>query len=118
LKTLFYKLFALSFRLCAKAPLKPRRVVLLSPHNADFNDSLGRVGREFEKRGGFDIVRLSRRDIEGFNSARPLHKKIAAPFKATALFYRARTVWPPRAMCFKRQFYLPMADLRFRPIPL
>lgn len=114
MKTLFYKLFALSFRLCAKAPMKPRRVVLLSPHNADFNDSLGRVGREFEKRGGFDIVRLSRRDIEGVKQ-KTFTQKIAAPFKALRFFtvgaYRLATA----RYVFLNDNFMPMADLRFRP---
>lgn len=37
---------------------------MVSPHNADFNDSLGAVRRELERRGGYDIKLITRRDIE------------------------------------------------------
>ncbi len=64
MKKLFYTIYAVIFRICRLFPVKRGRVALVSPHNADFNDSLGAVKAELERRGGYDIKLITRRDIE------------------------------------------------------
>ena len=51
MKKLFYTIYAVIFRICRLFPVKRGRVALVSPHNADFNDSLGAVKTELERRG-------------------------------------------------------------------
>ncbi len=70
MKSLFYRLFALFFNISRTLfGLKPNRVVLLSPHNASFNDSLGEVKAELERRGGYDIVYISHADFSSLPKA-------------------------------------------------
>lgn len=64
MKKLFYAIYAIIFKICRLFPVKRGRVALVSPHNADFNDSLGAVKEELEKRAEFDIKLITRRDIE------------------------------------------------------
>lgn len=64
MKKLFYTIYAFIFRICRLFPVKGERVALVSPHNADFNDSLGAVRAELVRRGGYDIKLITRRDIE------------------------------------------------------
>ena len=52
------------FRICRLFPVKGEGVALVSPHNADFNDSLGAVKAELERRRGYDIKLITRRDID------------------------------------------------------
>lgn len=51
MKKLFYTIYAVIFRICRLFPVKRGRVALVSPHNADFNDSLGTVKAELRGAG-------------------------------------------------------------------
>ncbi|MCL2507655.1 MAG: CDP-glycerol glycerophosphotransferase family protein [Oscillospiraceae bacterium] len=64
MKNIFYRIFAARFNLRAKRPPVNNRVALLSPHMAGFTDSLGEIGLELERRGGYEIVKISGEDIK------------------------------------------------------
>ena len=57
-------MFALFFNISRTLfRIKRNRVVLLSPHNASFNDSLGEVKAELERMGGYEIAYISHADF-------------------------------------------------------
>ncbi len=112
MKKLFYALYALSFNICRIAPLKKNRVALVSPHNAAFNDSLGQIKREFEKRGEFEFVFISRKDLE-IVKQKSLTKIFLSCFHAIGFFtvkaYRLAT----SKYVFLNDNFMPMAKLNF-----
>ena len=82
MKKLFYTIYAVIFRICRLFPVKRGRVALVSPHNADFNDSLGAVKAELERRGSYDIKLITRRvikELEGCDPDRATLEEYADP---------------------------------------
>lgn len=64
MKGILYRVYAFLFNFFALLfPIKKDRAAFISMHNENFNDSLGEVFREFEKRG-FDCVLITRRDLD------------------------------------------------------
>ncbi len=107
MKKLFYTVYAVIFRICRLFPVKRGRVALVSPHNADFNDSLGAVKAELEKRGGYDIKLITRRDIE--LSSNPI-KLIKGAFRFFFLSsYRLATA----EYVFLNDNFMPLAYISF-----
>lgn len=107
MKKLFYTVYAVIFRICRLFPVKRGRVALVSPHNADFNDSLGAVKAELEKRGGYDIKLITRRDIE--LSSNPI-KLIKGAFRFFFLSsYRLATA----EYVFLNDNFMPLAYINF-----
>lgn len=102
MKSLFYRLFALFFNISRTLfGLKPNRVVLLSPHNASFNDSLGEVKAELERRGGYDIVYISRADFS------------SVP-KAVVFFTKKAYLLATAKYVFMNDNFMPLGYLNFR----
>ena len=102
MKSLFYRLFALFFNISRTLfGLKPNRVVLLSPHNASFNDSLGEVRAELEKRGGYDIVYIS-------------HADFASVPKAIVFFTKKAYLLATAKYVFMNDNFMPLGYLNFR----
>ena len=62
MKKVFYFIYAVIFNLFSIFPLKKNKVVFLSPHNENFNDSLGAVMEEVIRRDEFRVVLISGRD--------------------------------------------------------
>lgn len=107
MKKLFYAIYAVIFKICRLFPVKRGRVALVSPHNADFNDSLGAVRKELEKRGTYDIKLITRRDIELSGN---LLKLIAGAFRFFFLStYRLATA----QYVFLNDNFMPLAYIKF-----
>ncbi len=102
MKKLFYRLFALFFNISRTLfGIRPDRVVLLSPHNASFNDSLGEVKAELEKRGGYDIVYIS-------------HADFASVPKAIVFFTKKAYLLATAKYVFMNDNFMPLGYLNFR----
>ena len=102
MKSLFYRLFALFFNISRTLfGIKPDRVVLLSPHNASFNDSLGEVKAELERRGGYDIAYIS-------------HADFASVPKAIAFFTKKAYLLATAKYIFMNDNFMPLGYLNFR----
>ena len=103
---LAYKAFALLFRFFSLFPLRDR-VALLSPHMADFTDSLGEMEAEMHRRGKI-CVRVSGRDI----------KPDRWTFGALCRMMRFFTVGAYRlatsSVVFLNDNFMPLADLLVR----
>lgn len=105
MKKLFYTIYAV-FRICL-FPVKRGRVALVSPHNADFNDSLGAV-KAGQGRGSYDIKLITRRDIE--LSKNPA-KLIKGAFRFFVSSYRLATA----QYVFLNDNFMPLAYINFSP---
>ncbi len=80
---------------------------MVSPHNADFNDSLGAVKAELEKRGGYDIKLITRRDIE--LSSNPI-KLIKGAFR---FFFVSSYRLATAEYVFLNDNFMPLAYINF-----
>lgn len=97
------------FRICRLFPVKRGRVALVSPHNADFNDSLGAVKAELERRGGYDIKLITRRDIE-------LSKNPAKLIKGAFRFFFVSSYRLATAQyVFLNDNFMPLAYIKLSP---
>ncbi len=102
MKSLFYRLFALFFNISRTLfGIRPDRVVLLSPHNASFNDSLGEVKAELKRRGGYEIVYISHADF----SSLP---------KAVVFFTKKAYMLATAKYVFMNDNFMPLGYLNFR----
>lgn len=101
MKELFYRLFALSFNLCRFFfRVKENRVTLLSPHNASFNDSLGEIRKELEKRGKYEFNLIS-------------HKDFSSPVSAMLFFTRKAQLLATSSYVFMNDNFMPLGYLNF-----
>lgn len=105
MKRFFYFLYSVFFNLCRVFPVKKNRITFLSPHRENFTDSLGAVMREVERRGGYDIVRISSADL-AFNSARSLPGVFA-------FFTKKAYLLATSAYVFMNDNFMPMGSLNF-----
>lgn len=110
-KRLFYWLYALAFHLFRLFPIRNNRVVLVSPHNADFTDSLGAIEGELILRGGYDIRGITRRDLT-------LQKDTTQEFFQSLLraawYFTGKAYFLATARyIFLNDNYMPMAYLHF-----
>lgn len=109
MKSFLYKIFALAFNLSARlSRIKRDRVVLLSPHNADFNDSLGEMEQELNSRGGYKIFKISCRAIKNADLSLNSFAAIIRFFTRDA--YRLATA----KYVFLNDNFMPMANLNFK----
>jgi len=113
-KKLLYTLYAFVFNIFSlSAPLKPGRVALVSPHNADLNDGLGQIKRELEKRGGCQTVFISRRDLE-IVKGKGFTEFINSLRKALIYFTKKAYLLATSKAVFLNDNFMPMAGLRFK----
>ncbi len=102
MKSLFYRLFALFFNISRTLfHIKRNRVVLLSPHNASFNDSLGEVKAELERRGGYQLAFIS-------------HSDFASVLKAIVFFTKKAYLLATAKYVFMNDNFMPLGYLKFR----
>lgn len=102
MKSLFYRLFALFFNISRTLfRIKRNRVVLLSPHNASFNDSLGEVKAELERMGGYEIAYIS-------------HADFASVPKAVMFFTKKAFLLATAKYVFMNDNFMPLGYLNFR----
>ena len=64
MKKFFYTVYAIMFGIFRIFPLKKNKIVFLSPHNEDFNDSLGFVMEEVIRRDDFRVIPITGRDLK------------------------------------------------------
>ncbi len=102
MKSLFYRLFALLFNIFRTLfGIRPNRVVLLSPHNASFNDSLGCVKAHLEKAGGYELVFIS-------------HDDLSSVAKAAVFFTKKAYLLATAKYVFMNDNFMPLGYLNFR----
>lgn len=106
MKKLFYILYAAFFNICRIFPLKKNRVTFLSPHRENFTDSLGMVMREVEKRGGYDVVRVSSSDLD-------MKGGIKGIFRALEFFTVKAYLLATSKYVFLNDNFMPMGSLNF-----
>ncbi|MBQ8784179.1 MAG: CDP-glycerol glycerophosphotransferase family protein [Clostridia bacterium] len=106
MKRLFYILYAAFFNICRIFPLKENRITFLSPHRENFTDSLGMVLREAEKRGRFDIVKVSSADLD-------LKGGIKGIFRAIEFFTVKAYLLATSKYVFLNDNFMPMGNLKF-----
>lgn len=100
MKKLFYFLYSVFFHIMRIFPVKENRVVLLSPHNANFKDSLMYIREEFAKRGDFVFCEISSRELESI--------KTSLKFFTQKAYYLATAKY-----IFLNDTFMPMASLHF-----
>lgn len=69
MKKLFYFIYAVFFTVFRLFPVNKKRVSLISPHNASFNDSLFYMEEEFKKHGDYLFNRVSGEDLKSAGKA-------------------------------------------------
>lgn len=105
MKKFLYRFYAFLFNIAARLfPLKKNRAAFISMHNENFNDSLGEVMREFEKRG-FDCVLITRRDLD------ISFKNIGRVF---GFFFIKSRLLASSKYVFLNDNFMPMAFLNFK----
>lgn len=110
MKTLFYRLFALAFRLGRLRPVQPHRVVFLAPHRGETDDSLSAVRRYLAAQGQWDIRVISTAALQ-FRPHRQLRSLAAALRFFTADAVRLATAH----YVFLNDNFMPLAALTFDP---
>lgn len=102
-----YRLYAFCFNCFAHFPMR-KRVALLSPHKADFTDSLGEMETEMQ-RLGFRTARVSGRDIK------PDVLSPAALLRMLRFFTKGAYILATSSVVLLNDNFMPMADLHIRP---
>ncbi len=100
MKSFFYVIYSVFFHLFRVFGVKENRVTLLSPHNANFKDSLLYVRNEFSLRGDFRFYEISGNDLK---SAGGIIK-----FFLVKSYYLATSKY-----IFLNDTFMPMSKLRF-----
>ena len=109
IKNCLYKIFAFNFNFCARfMPAKKDLVVLLSPHNASFNDSLGEMEKEFTRRGGFKVYKISCAGVRNFDFT---SRSFAEVFR---FFIKDARKLAGAEYVFLNDNFMPLADLKFK----
>ncbi|MBQ3602908.1 MAG: CDP-glycerol glycerophosphotransferase family protein [Clostridia bacterium] len=102
MKELFYRLFALFFNISsALFSVKENRVTLLSPHNASFNDSLGEIKTELEKKDKYEFNFIS-------------HADFSSLLKAALFFTKKAYLLATSGYVFMNDNFMPLGYLNFR----
>ena len=108
MKKVFYAVYAIMFAIFRIFPVKKNKIVFLSPHNENFNDSLGAVMEEVIRRDEFRVVMISGRDLK-LDRSRIFHSigRIIGFFTGKA--YHLATA----KYVFLNDNFMPMGKLRF-----
>ncbi len=112
MKKVFYFIYAVIFNIFSILPLKKNKVVFLSPHNENFNDSLGAVMEEVIRRDEFRVVLISGRDLKLDTSN---VKKIFSSIGKAISFFTVKAYHLATAhYIFLNDNFMPMGKLRFK----
>ena len=112
MKKVFYFIYAVIFNIFSILPLKKNKVVFLSPHNENFNDSLGAVMEEVIRRDEFRVVLISGRDLK-FETSNV--KKIFSSIGKAISFFTVKAYHLATAhYIFLNDNFMPMGKLRFK----
>lgn len=112
MKKLFYGIYAILFNFFRIFPLKANKISFLSPHNENFNDSLGAVMEEVIRRDDFRVIKISGADLKLVKtSAGEFLKSIgrAVSFFTVKAYHLATS-----GFVFLNDNFMPMGKLRFR----
>ena len=113
MKKLFYSLYALFFNISRIFPVKQNRIAFVAPHNGGNGDSLGTLRSYIEKKGGYDIVTISARDLKlDFSGIGAL---ASSCLKAAGFFTLKAKALATSKYVFLNDNFMPMASLKFSP---
>lgn len=112
MKKVFYFIYAVIFNIFSILPLKKNKVVFLSPHNENFNDSLGAVMEEVIRRDEFRVVLISGRDLK-FETSN-VKKFFSSIGKAISFFTVKAYHLSTAHYIFMNDNFMPMGKLRFK----
>lgn len=108
MKKFFYFIYAVMFNIFSVFPLKKNKIVFLSPHNENFNDSLGAVMEEVVRRDEFRIVLVSGNDLK-------FGKPIGSSLKKALSFFTVKAYHLATAkFIFMNDNFMPMGKLHFK----
>lgn len=111
MKNKIYRVYALLFNIFSIFPLKLNKVTFLSPHNENFNDSLGAVMEEVIRRDEHRIIKISSSDL-GTDK-----KSVSAFFKSIGRIIKFMTVQVYHLATSKYVFlndnFMPLGMLKF-----
>ena len=111
MKNIFYTIYAFMFNVFRILPLKQNKISFLSPHNENFNDSLGAVMDEVIMRDEFTIVKMSSKlSIDKSSVINLLASVLDAVNFFTVQAYHLAT----SKYVFLNDNFMPMAKLKFR----
>jgi len=111
MKNVFYSIYAFMFNIFRNLPLKKNKISFLSPHNENFNDSLGAVMDEVIMRDEFIVVKMSSKLGIDKSSIKKLFVSILDALKFfTVQAYNLAT----SKYVFLNDNFMPMAKLKFR----
>ncbi len=112
MKNIFYGIYAFMFNMFRLLPMKKNKIAFLSPHNENFNDSLGAVMREVIMRDEFFVHKISCKDLD-VDTSSPL-KLIKSFFKALRFFTVKAYHLATAHFVFLNDNFMPMAKLKFK----
>lgn len=111
MKKLFYSLYALFFNISRIFPVKKNRIAFVAPHHGGEADSLGILRSYAEKKGGFEIVKISTADLQlDFSS---IGRLISSSVKAIGFFTVKAKALATSKYVFLNDNFMPMASLKF-----
>lgn len=111
MKKLFYSLYAIFFNISRIFPVKQNRIAFVAPHNGGNGDSLGTLRSYIEKKGGYDIVTISARDLKlDFSGIGAL---ASSCLKAAGFFTLKAKALATSKYVFLNDNFMPMASLKF-----
>lgn len=111
MKNVFYTIYAFMFNIFRILPLKQNKISFLSPHNENFNDSLGAVMDEVIMRDEFTVVKISSKLGIDKSSVKNLLLSVldALKFFTVQAYHLATSKY-----VFLNDNFMPMAKLNFR----
>ena len=112
MKKIFYFIYAVIFNFFSIFPLKKNKVVFLSPHNENFNDSLGAVMEEVIRRDEFRVVLISGRDLKLDRS--DVKKTVSSVGRAISFFTVKAYHLATAHYVFLNDNFMPMGKLCFK----
>ena len=112
MKKIFYFIYAVIFNFFSIFPLKKNKVVFLSPHNENFNDSLGAVMEEVIRRDEFRVVLISGRDLKLDRSG--VKKTVSSVGRAISFFTVKAYHLATAHYVFLNDNFMPMGKLCFK----
>ena len=112
MKKAFYIIYAVFFNIFSILPLKKNKITFLSPHNENFNDSLGAVLEEVVRRDEFRVILISGRDLKIDRSS--IGSFFAGIKRAISFFTVKAYHLATSAFVFMNDNFMPMGKLRFK----
>ncbi len=100
------------FNIFRLMPLKQNKISFLSPHNEDFNDSLGAVMNEVIRRDEFLVYKISCRDLDIDKSS--VISLLRSVYNVICFFTVKAYHLATSSFVFMNDNFMPMAKLKFK----